>query len=95
MNITFKDKENLKALKELKKIGYPDSERTQLTETEIKAMKIGTPCYLISSAKPKLMMYMGYFDSYDEFCFYTDRGPYWYKAYTAGQRYNVYKAKMD
>lgn len=95
MNITFEDKGNLQVLNELIGCGYPDSEKNPLTETEIKAMKIGTPCYLISSAKPKLMMYMGYFWSYNEFCFYTDRGPYWYKAYTAGERYNVYKAKMD
>lgn len=95
MNITFKDKANLNSFKELRKLGYPDCDKKPLTEEEIKTLKIGTPCYLISSAKPKLMMFVGYFDSYDEFCFYTDRGPYWYKAYTAGERYNVFKAKID
>lgn len=81
----------------LKSIGYPDSSKIPMEVEEIKALRIGTACYVISTGypAPRLMMFLGYFEKSIKgeagFIFCGDKGEYKYKAFNAGKTYNVFR----
>lgn len=84
-------------LSQLKSVGYPDSSKLPMEVEEIKALRIGTACYVISTGfpAPRLMMFLGYFDKgikgESGFMFCCDKGAYQYKARNAGNTYNVFR----
>ncbi len=91
------DTNDIQRLNYLKSIGYPDSPKIPMNVEEIKALRIGTACYIISTGypAPRLMMFLGYFEKGIKgeagFIFCGDKGEYKYKAYNAGKTYNVFR----
>lgn len=92
------DANDIQRLKYLKSLGYPDSPKIPLEAEEVKALRIGTPCYVISNGypSPRLMMFLGYFeqaglDKVPVFCFCCDNGEYKYKTSNIGKTYNVFR----
>ena len=81
----------------LKRVGYPDCTKIPLEEEEIKALRIGTACYVMSTGypAPRLMMFLGYFEKCIKgeagFIFCGDKGEYKYKPCNAGKTYNVFR----
>jgi len=81
----------------LRSIGYPDCTKIPMEVEEIKALRIGTACYIISTGypSPRLMMFLGYFDKGIKgeagFIFCGDKGEYKYKAWNVGKTYNVFR----
>ena len=91
------DENDIQRLSYLKSKGYPDCTKIPLEVEEIKDLRIGTACYIISTGypSPRLMMFLGYFEKgikgCDGFIFCGDKGEYQYKAYNAGKTYNVFR----
>ena len=92
------DANDIQRLKYLKEKGYPDCTKIPMEVDEIKALRIGTACYVISNGypSPRLMMFLGYFenaglDKVSAFCFCCDKGEYKYKASNVGKTYNVFR----
>lgn len=94
--LTF-DANDIQRLEHLKSKGYPDSPKIPLEVEEIKTLRIGTACYVISTGypAPRLMMFLGYFEKgikgEDGFMFCCDKGAYQYKARNVGNTYNVFR----
>ena len=92
------DNNDIQRIEYLKKIGYPDCTKIPLEVDEIKDLRIGTSCYVISRGypSPRLMMFLGYckqsaVNAEDGFIFCGDKGAYQYKANNVGQTYNVFR----
>ena len=81
----------------LKSVGYPDCAKIPMEADEIKALRIGTACYVISTGYPvpRLMMFLGYFEKGIKgeagFVFCGENGDHRYKARNAGKTYNVFR----
>ena len=98
--ITFENEFNIKQLRELNDAGFPCCCKNPMTQDEVKALKIGESCYVISrSNEPRLMMFLGFLEGCkafdDEFRFCCYKGEYDYKAKNVGKTYNVYKVILD
>lgn len=98
MSKIYFDDHCVERLNHLKKAGYPDSSKIPLEVEEIKALRIGTACYIVSQSypAPRLMMFLGYHDKCgrggsDGFIFCGDKGEYQYKTYNVGKTYNVFR----
>ena len=84
-------------LNRLKEFGYPDCTKIPMEEEDVKALRIGTACYVISTGYPvpRLMMFLGYHKKavkeYSGFAFCGDKGEYKYKEYNLGKTYNVFR----
>ena len=92
------DEHGLKRLEMLKRdFNYPDCNTTPLTEEEIKNLKPGTSCYIISNAGIRLGMASGSYKHKDEYevTFFTHVGINTYKAKNAGKTYNVFKVYVN
>ena len=91
------DEHNMKMLEKLKEAGFPDSSKVPMEMEEIKDLRIGTACYVISKSgvEPRLMMFLGFLrgnDKYeDEFRFCCYKGEYFYKVKNVGKTYNVFR----
>ena len=65
---------------------------------EVKALRIGTACYIISTGypAPRLMMFLGFHakgvKGEDGFRFCGETGDYQYKASNLGKTYNVFRS---
>ena len=81
----------------LKSQGYPDCTKIPMEVEEIKALRIGTACYVISTGypAPRLMMFLGYYEKGIKgeagFIFCGDKGEYKYKARNVGNTYNIFR----
>lgn len=92
---TFNNKYNVERLKELQRdFDYPECSEVPMTQEEIKNLKPGTSCYVISSAGLKLCVFSGHLKYRGEIGMYTYTGSHWYKVKNAGKTYNVYKLCM-
>ena len=82
-------------LNHLKEFGYPDCTKIPMEVEEVKALRIGTACYVISTGypMPRLMMFLGCAEVRGNagFTFCGDKGEYKYKAYNLGKTYNVFR----
>ena len=92
------DNNDIQRITYLKGLGYPDCTKIPMEVEEIKALRIGTACYIISNGypSPRLMMFLGYFekcglDGVAGFVFCCDKGEYKYKVSNAGKTYNVFR----
>jgi hypothetical protein len=91
------DDNDIQRIEYLKSVGYPDCTKIPLEVEEIKALRIGTACYVISTGypSPRLMMFLGYFEKGIKgeagFIFCGDKGEYKYKARNVGNTYNVFR----
>lgn len=91
------DANDVQRLEYLRGKGYPDSPKIPMEAEEIKALRIGTACYVISTGypSPRLMMFLGFYAAngtyQDEFCFCGDQGKYFYKEKNVGKTYNVFR----
>ena len=91
------DANDIQRLKYLKEKGYPDCTKIPMEVEEVKALRIGTACYILSTGypSPRLMMFLGYFEKgikgEDGFIFCGDKGEYSYKARNVGNTYNVFR----
>lgn len=87
------DNNDVRRLEYLKSIGYPDCTKIPMGADEIKDLRIGTACYLISTgySAPRLMMFLGCVDKEDGFIFCGINGEYKYKARNVGKTYNVFR----
>jgi hypothetical protein len=88
----------IERLNHLKGIGYPDCTKIPMELEEIKELRIGTPCYVVSQSYPvpRLMMFLGYYEKCgyggsEGFIFCGNKGEYTYKPYNAGKTYNVFR----
>lgn len=87
----------IERLEQLKDAGYPDCTKIPMEVDEIKELRIGTACYIISTGYPvpRLMMFLGYFEKGIKgeagFIFCGDKGEYKYKARNADKTYNVFR----
>lgn len=87
----------METMERLKGLGYPDISKYPLEVEEIKSLRIGTACYVISTGypAPRLMMFLGYFEKgikgEDGFVFCGETGDYRYKAHNVGKTYNVFR----
>lgn len=92
---------DIERIEYLKKKGFPDSSKIPMEVEEVKNLKIGNACYVISTGypAPRLMMFLGFYAKgvrgEDGFCFCGDKGEYKYKAYNLGKTYNVFRAYVD
>lgn len=94
---TFENEMYLRRLNELKSYGYPDCNIVAVSETEIKNLKIGTACYIVSQAGLHLRMYLGGFACNGEdtkIIFAGSTGKFAYKLNNIGKTYNVFLAKL-
>ena len=91
------DNNDVRRLEYLKSVGYPDCTKIPMEVEEIKDLRIGTACYVISTGypSPRLMMFLGYFEKDIKgeagFIFCGDKGEYKYKARNVGKTYNVFR----
>ena len=91
------DNNDIQRIEHLKKFGYPDCTKMPMEAEEVKALKSGAACYVISTGYPvpRLMMFLGYHKKavkeYSGFAFCGDRGEYKYKEYNLGKTYNVFR----
>ena len=85
----------------LNNIGYPNSSKIPMEVEEVKSLRIGTACYIISTGyhAPRLMMFLGFYSKgvkgENGFYFCGDKGEYKYKAYNLGKTYNVFRAYVE
>lgn len=98
--ITFENEANIKQIRELNRAGFPDCDINPMTQAEIKDLKVGESCYVISrSNEPRLMMFLGFLEGCkafdDEFRFCCYKGEYDYKVKNAGKTYNVFRAYVE
>ena len=96
--ITFENESSIRQRSELNKVGFPDYEVHPMTQAEVKSLRIGDSCYVISrSNELRLMMFLGFLDgckTFDaEFRFCCYKGEYDYKVKKIGKTYNVFRAK--
>lgn len=94
--ITFENEFNIERLKDLSNAGFPKCDINPMTQDEIKALKIGDSCYVISrNNEVRLMMFLGFLEGCkafdDEFRFCCYKGEYDYKVKNAGKTYNVFR----
>lgn len=95
------DEHAIERIEFLKRKGFPDSSKIPMEVEEIKNLKIGNACYVISTGypAPRLMMFFGFYTKSvrgeDGFFFCGDKGEYKYKAYNLGKTYNVFRAYVD
>ena len=85
----------------LNSIGYPNNSKIPMEVEEVKSLRIGTACYIISTGyqATSLMMFLGFYskgvNGEDGFYFCGDKGEYKYKAYNLGKTYNVFRAYVE
>ena len=99
-NFTLQDKYNMDRLSYLQRdFGYPECSTTPMTEEEIKKLKIGTTCYVLSNAGLRLAMFSypdnGRYGEDDKVAFYTCNGTDKYKVKNVGKTYNVFRAYVN
>ena len=91
------DANDIQRLNYLRGKGYPDCTKIPMELEEIKSLKIGTACYVISTGypAPRLMMFLGFYEKCargeDGFIFCGEKGEYKYRAYNVGNTYNVFR----
>ena len=91
------DNNDIQRIEHLKKFGYPDCTKIPMEVEEVKDLRIGTACYVISTGypSPRLMMFLGFNEHAVRgeagFAFCCDKGEYKYKAYNLGKTYNVFR----
>ena len=91
------DNNDVRRIEYLKSIGYPDCTKIPMEVEEIKDLRIGTACYVISTGYPvpRLMMFLGFSEEAVRgeagFSFCGEKGEYKYKAYNLGKTYNVFR----
>ena len=96
ININF-DEHSIERINRLKQFGYPDCTKIPMEVEEVKSLRIGTACYVISTGYPvpRLMMFLGFYKNAVRgdagFAFCGDKGEYKYKAYNLGKTYNVFR----
>lgn len=99
-DLSFKDKWTFDRLKYLQNdFGYPTCDMTPMTQDDIKNLKIGTACYVISGAGLRIAMFSypekGRNGEDDKVAFYTSNGTDKYKVKNAGKTYNVFRAHVN
>jgi hypothetical protein len=90
---TLENERYLQRLNELKSYGYPDCSLIPMNKTEIKNLKIGTTCYVISQAGLHLRMYLGK-NGDTKIIFAGSTGSFSYKIDNICKTYNVFLAKI-